>query len=90
MFQIYNVLVEILLHVCNIIHFFLNVKSPLNIDFSQDLNQELGFKHTNFHLLGGFTPTSFVSRQLENKLKCISALFIYCNIIDYQFIGNTF
>ncbi len=38
----------------------------------------------------GFTPKSFVSRQLENNLKFISALFIYCSIIDYQFIGNTY
>lgn len=69
----------------------IDVKSPPYIDFSEGLNEELGFKHTNFHLSpGGFTPKSFVSRQLENKLKCISALFIYCNIIDYQFIGNTF
>ncbi len=91
MFQIYNVLVEKHLHVCYIIHFFLNVKSQLYIDFSEDLNQELGFKHTNFHLSpGGFTPKSFVSRHLENKLKCSSALFINCNVIDYQFIGNTF
>jgi hypothetical protein len=44
-----------------------------------------------FHLSPvGFAPKSFVSRQLENNLKCISALFIYCNIIDYQFIGNTY
>jgi hypothetical protein len=27
---------------------------------------------------------------MENNLKCISALFIYCNIIDYQFIGYTY
>ena len=27
---------------------------------------------------------------MENNLKCISALFIYWNIIDYKFIGNTF
>ena len=69
----------------------IDVKSPLNIDFSEGLNEELGFKHTNFHLSPvGFAPKSFVSRQLENNLKCISALFIYCNIIDYQFIGNTY
>ncbi len=69
----------------------IDVKSPLYIDFSEGLNEKPGFKHTNFHLSpGGFTPKSFVSRQLENKLKCISALFIYCNIIDYQYIGNTF
>jgi hypothetical protein len=69
----------------------IDVKSPLYIDCSEGLNEQLGFKHTNFHLSpGGFTPKFFVSRQLENKLKCISALFIYCNIIDYQFIGNTF
>jgi hypothetical protein len=68
-----------------------DVKSPLYIDFSEGLNEELRFKHTNFHLSpGGFTPKSFVPRQLVNKLKCISALFIFCNIIDYQFIGNTF
>jgi hypothetical protein len=38
----------------------------------------------------GFAPKFFVSRQLENNLKCISALLIYCNIIDHQFIGNTY
>ena len=69
----------------------IDVKSPLYIDFSEGLNEELGFKHTMFHLSPvGFAPKSFVSRQLENNLKCISALFIYCNIIDYQFIGNTY
>jgi hypothetical protein len=69
----------------------IDVKSPLYIDFSEGLNEELGFKQTNFHLSpGGFTPKSFVSRQLENKLKCISAIFIDCNIIDYQYIGNSF
>jgi hypothetical protein len=47
----------------------IDVKSPLYIDFSQGIYEELGFKHTNFHLSpGGFAPKSFVSRQLENKL----------------------
>jgi len=69
----------------------IDVKSPLYIDFSEGLNEELGFKHTMFHLSPvSFAPKSFVSRQLETNLKCISALFIYCNIIDYQFIGNTY
>ncbi len=69
----------------------IDVKSPLHIDISKGLNEELGFKHTMFYLSSvGFAPKSFVSRQLENNLKCISALFIYCNIIDYQFIGKTY
>jgi hypothetical protein len=34
-----------------------NVKSPLYIDFSEGLNEELGFKHTMFHLSPvGFAP----------------------------------
>ncbi len=69
----------------------IDVKSPLYIDFSEGLNEELGFKHTMFQLSPvGFAPKSFVARQLENNLKCISAFFIYCNIIVYQFIGNTY
>ena len=40
----------------------IDVKSPLYIDFSEVLNEELGFKHTNFYLSpGGFPPKFFVS-----------------------------
>ncbi len=40
----------------------IDVKSLIYIDQSEGLNEELGFKHTNFHLSpGGFTPKSCLS-----------------------------
>jgi hypothetical protein len=39
-----------------------------------------------FHL----SPVGFCLSSIGEQTKCISALFIYCYIIDYQFNGNTY
>ncbi len=67
------------------------VQSPLYIDFSEGLNEELGFKHTNFHLLPGVLLLNLLSLvNLRTSLNVFQLNFIYCNIIHYQFSGNTF
>ncbi len=55
----------------------IDVKSPLYIDFSEGLNEELGFKQTNFHLSpGGFTPKLLSLGNLRTSLN-IFRLYLF-------------
>ena len=78
----------------------IQIKAPMIIEFTDNLNEEFGLKIASIITpqlkdLGGknipfTTPPPFVSTKIDDKIKVITSLYVYTNIIDYQFVGNSF
>ena len=71
--------------------------NPLIIEFIDGLNEELGFKYNI--ISASFTKDvhakfiqspPFQSNPISNIIRTITGLYVYCNIINYQFVGNTY
>ena len=70
----------------------LTIRAAMTLEFSDGLSEELGFKHTaiTIALSKDFHNKTYFSSKLVNQIKNISALYVYCNIFDYQIVGNTY
>jgi hypothetical protein len=76
----------------------INVSNPLIISFESGLKEEFGFKADILSAsapkdssLKFIQPKPWISSKIENKLlKTVSSLYIYTNIIDYQFVGDSY
>ena len=62
-----------------------------------ETNEELGFKYEHIIATGPkdpiqrfVAPNPFISSPINNTIRCISSIYVYCNIINYQLVGNTY
>jgi len=75
----------------------INITDQLSIEFVDGINEELGFKYDHITASGlkdpiqrFVAPKPFISSPVVNTIRCISSLYVYCNIINYQLVGNTY
>ncbi len=64
------------------------ITSALVIEFTDGINDELGIKYTKMST--GTDPATFNGQISQNYIKSISSLYVYTDIIDYQYVGDTF
>ena len=67
----------------------LKITPPWTLEFTESINKEFGIK---FVKIQATTPDSYFYgiTQIPEQLNSINAFYIYSDIVDYQFIGDTF
>ena len=65
----------------------INLTAPWNIEFTNGLQKELGFKYTKIQASGinsQFTATEKIYPQLNT----INGLYVYTDIVEHQYVGD--
>ena len=75
----------------------INITNALSIEFIDGINEELGFKYEHIIASGPkdpiqrfVAPNPFISSPINNTIRCVSSIYVYSNIINYQLVGNTY